>query len=51
MNGLVWSPQDPAFPEPGPGCCELCGKWTPDGDLCKACDREVHRDVRSEVQQ
>ena len=40
---IVWSPADPAFPEPGPGHCEVCGKWTPDGDLCPACDREVHR--------
>lgn len=47
---IVWSRQDPAYPEPTHPHCEICLKWLPEDGLCAACDREVHRDITSEVQ-
>lgn len=47
MSGVVWSRMDPAFPEPTGPHCEVCGRWTFDGDLCAGCARFVDTDTEA----
>lgn len=45
MTGIVYDQRDPAYPEPTGPHCEVCWVWTPNGDLCAACDANVHADL------